>query len=198
MVRSPMPKNSVQVDIDERLHRIIDELSIAARRQRSLLVTITCRSVITSQEQEIRLEQELLTDGKPVLRYRVDRIHYDIPIALKKHPLRTQGIFMVRNLHQGGGRGYSNAYRALNMHREYLVEEAIKVIFWLTEGEARQLAHHAPDFWAFRHLVVAFPELPANGETHAGEFPVGKETGESGHQLKGNELFHRFRIIPLF
>jgi tetratricopeptide (TPR) repeat protein len=71
---------------------------------------------------------------------------------------------MVRNLRQGGGGGYSNAYRALNMHREYLVEEGIKAIFWLSDGEGRQLARFAPDFWAFRHLVVAFPELPSNGK----------------------------------
>ena len=135
---------------------------MAARWQRPLLVTATCRSNITSRERESQLLQALMKSGQPVLHYRVDRIHYDIPLEMQQHPRHKQVIFMVRNLRQGGGTGYSNAYRALNMHREYLVESGIKAIFWLSDGEGRQLARFAPDFWAFRHLVVSFPELPYN------------------------------------
>jgi tetratricopeptide (TPR) repeat protein len=33
-------------------------------------------------------------------------------------------------------------------------------VFWLTRSEFLKLPRHAPDFWAFRHKVVDFPELP--------------------------------------
>jgi tetratricopeptide (TPR) repeat protein len=47
------------------------------------------------------------------------------------------------------------------MHREYLVEGNIKAIFWLTLNEGKQLARFSPDFWAFRHKVVEFLDLPS-------------------------------------
>jgi tetratricopeptide (TPR) repeat protein len=46
------------------------------------------------------------------------------------------------------------------MHREYFVEANIRAIFWLSKYEAKQCSRFAPDFWAFRHKVVEFPELP--------------------------------------
>jgi len=183
-----MPKKSSKVEIDERLQRIIEELSIAARWQRPLLVTATCRSEITSRERESKLVQALMESGQPVLHYRVDRIHYDIPLELQQHPRHKQAIFMVRNLRQGGGGGYSNAYRALNMHREYLVEEGIKAIFWLSDGEGRQLARFAPDFWAFRHLVVAFPELPSGGKLPEANADKKREY-DAGDRLREGEQY---------
>jgi tetratricopeptide (TPR) repeat protein len=43
------------------------------------------------------------------------------------------------------------------MHREFIIENQVKVIFWVTSDEMVLLAHHAPDFWAFRHRVIEFP-----------------------------------------
>jgi hypothetical protein len=160
-----MPRAGSGAALDERLQRILDEVALAIRWQRPLLVTAAYHSEITRKQAATRLAEALQESGQTVLHYRVDRAHYDIPLELKEHALHGEAIFFVRDLRFGGGRGYSNAYRALNMHREYLVESAIKAIFWLTERESRQVAHFAPDFWAFRHLVVAFPDLPASSKT---------------------------------
>ncbi len=160
-----MPRSESKVELDERLQRILDEVSLAVRWQHPLLVTTTYRSEITRKQVATRLAREFQDSGQSVLYYRVDRQHYDIPLELKEHALHGKAIFFISNLRCGGGRGYSNAYRALNMHREYLVEGGIKAIFWLTELESRQIARFAPDFWAFRHLVTAFPELPPGGKS---------------------------------
>jgi tetratricopeptide (TPR) repeat protein len=165
MVKIKMPRAGGEAALDERIEQILDELSLAVRWQRPSLVTVAYKSELTRKIVETRLAGALQERGQAVLYYRVDRVHYDIPLELMEHALHGQAIFFVNNLSHGGGRGYSNAYRALNMHREYLVEAGIKAIFWLTEKESRQVARFAPDFWSFRHLVVAFPDLPATDKT---------------------------------
>jgi tetratricopeptide (TPR) repeat protein len=119
------------------------------------------RSEHTRNKVQAILARSLKKSGEGVILYSVDKYHYDIPLELVDHPKHKQAVFFVSGLSRGGGRGYSNAFRALNMHREYLVEGNIKAIFWLTVNEAKQLTRFSPDFWAFRHKVVEFLDLPS-------------------------------------
>jgi tetratricopeptide (TPR) repeat protein len=77
-------------------------------------------------------------------------------MSLSRRADRKKAVFSVVGLSQGGGKGGANAYRALNIRRELLVDHQLRAIFWLTGAEARELSRHAPDFWAFRHRVVEF------------------------------------------
>jgi tetratricopeptide (TPR) repeat protein len=65
-------------------------------------------------------------------------------------------VFFITGLKWGGGKGGFNAYRALNMRREFFVDNEMRIVLWLTKKEASNLPRHAPDFWAFRHRVVEF------------------------------------------
>ena len=65
-------------------------------------------------------------------------------------------VFYLYHLETGG----QLALNSLNYRRELLVEHGIKVVFWLEESRLQWLASGAPDFWAFRHRVVEFLELP--------------------------------------
>ncbi|MCJ7435298.1 MAG: tetratricopeptide repeat protein, partial [Anaerolineales bacterium] len=62
----------------------------------------------------------------------------------------------------GAGVDGNDAYQALNLYRETLVEKRIRVVFWLTEKEASNLPRFAPDFWAFRHRVIEFASSRAS------------------------------------
>lgn len=146
---------------EERLNGILDELSLGIKWERPSLLIVVYRSEHTKHEVQAILAKSLEQLGQTVVFYTVDKAHYDIPIELLKHPAHQQSVFFVTGLRWGGGRGYSNAYRALNMHREYFIEGNIKAIFWLTKSEVRQLARFSPDFWAFRHKVVEFLDLPS-------------------------------------
>jgi tetratricopeptide (TPR) repeat protein len=44
------------------------------------------------------------------------------------------------------------------------VEGNLKALFWITRTELRQLTRFSPDFWAFRHKVVEFFDLPSEDE----------------------------------
>lgn len=146
---------------DDRVNIILEELSLGIKWERPSLVIAIYRSEYVKYNVQTLLSKPLGESGQAVLHYTVDKTHYDIPLELMQHPERQRSIFFVSGLRWGGGRGYSKAYRALNMHREYLVEANIRGIFWLTKNEVRQLTRFAPDFWAFRHKVVEFYDLPS-------------------------------------
>ena len=102
----------------------------------------------------------------------VDESHFDIPLLLSQRPERDRSVFSVSGLSHGGGKENANAYRALNIRREYFVDYAIRVVIWLAGDEAMALSRHAPDFWAFRHRVVEFndPAEPEHPEPPACEW----------------------------
>jgi tetratricopeptide (TPR) repeat protein len=145
---------------EDRVNIVLDELLLGIQWERPSLIVIVYRSEHIKNTVQAIFVKSLGEARQAVLHYSVDKAHYDIPLELLDHPKRKDAVFFVSGLRWGGGRGYSNAYRALNMHREYLVEGNIRAIFWLTKKEAKQLARFSPDFWAFRHKVVEFLDLP--------------------------------------
>jgi len=68
-------------------------------------------------------------------------------------------VFFVRNI----GKGFPEALQFLNFKRENLVEDSVKVVFWVTEEELSRISREAPDFFAFRNRVVEFMEVPHTG-----------------------------------
>ena len=156
-----MPEVNGKDTFEDRLNIVLDELSLGIRWERPSLIVAVYYSEHIKNMVQARLAKSLGKLKQTVLYYSVDKLHYDIPLELLNHPSHNQAVIFVSGLRWGGGRGYSNAFRALNMHREYLVEGNIKAIFWLTKKEAKQLARFSPDFWAFRHKVVEFFDLPS-------------------------------------
>ncbi len=59
----------------------------------------------------------------------------------------------------------------------------------MSDGEGRQLARFAPDFWAFRHLVVAFPELPSDGNLPEANTAIQRENDAEGWLREGEKYF---------
>jgi hypothetical protein len=155
-----MPEFYSMDTFEERVNIILDELALGTQWERSCLILVVYRSEQIKSQVQAALIKYLRESRQEVLHYSVDKHHYDVPLELLEHPDHGRAIFFVSGLRWGGGRGYSNAYRALNMHREYLVEGNIKAVFWLAINEAKQLAHFSPDFWAFRHKVIEFLDLP--------------------------------------
>ena len=84
-------------------------------------------------------------------------------------------VFFVHNLEKG----FPEALQFLNFKREELVDNHVKVIFWVKEGELSSISLEAPDFFAFRNRVVEFMELPHTGELRPAlvEFALETEYG---------------------
>jgi tetratricopeptide (TPR) repeat protein len=156
----------------ERIDMLFEELSFACQRQRPSILLVFYESASVRERAERALEKRLTENGQPLVRFHVNESHFDIPRLLSQHLQGDRSVFSVTGLSCGGGKENANAYRALNIRREYLVDYAIRVVFWLDPAEAMALSRHAPDFWAFRHRVVEFndPAGPEGPRPSAGEW----------------------------
>ena len=149
------------IPLDERIAIFMDELNLSIKWERPCILLAVYQSEYVKDDIQTFLGQSIASQRYKTFNYEVDRTHYDVALDLRDFPDREHTIFFISGLRWGGGKGRSNAYHALNMHREYLVEQKIRSVFWLTKFEARILPRHAPDFWAFRYHAIEFYDYPA-------------------------------------
>jgi tetratricopeptide (TPR) repeat protein len=153
--------NPTEEPFAERVNRLFRELQRAVQWDRPSILLAVYRSEFVRADVTSMLHERVQTIGQTVTPYQVtDDTNDDIPVHLVNHPDRASTIFFVSGLRWGGGLDRQNAYRALNIRREYLVDARIRAVFWLTDLEELVLPDYAPDFWAFRHRVVEFLEPP--------------------------------------
>ena len=144
---------------DERIDQLFEELSFASQHGRPSILLVFYESEAMRHRAEGALEKRLAEDGQALVPFRVDESHFDIPLLLSQRLPGDRPVFSVTGLSRGGGKEGANAYRALNIRREYFVDYAMRVVIWLDPNEAMALSRHAPDFWAFRHRVVEFNDV---------------------------------------
>jgi tetratricopeptide (TPR) repeat protein len=157
-IESDQNKPGQKESFEERIDQLIEELSFAFQRQRPSILLVFCEAESMRARAERALEKLLAENGHSLVPFRVEANNFDVPMLLSQHPKREHSVFSVTGLSHGGGKDGANAYRALNIRREYFVDYAIRVVIWLNNDEAMALSRHAPDFWAFRHRVVEFNE----------------------------------------
>lgn len=147
---------------DVQVNRLFRELHRAVQWNRPSILLVVYRSEFVRADVAQMLTEKLYAIGQNVIPHHVKgSTNDDIPVHLVNHPDRSNTIFFVSGLRWGGGIDKHNAYRALNIRREYLVDERIRAVFWITDIEELSLPNYAPDFWAFRHRVVDFLEQPS-------------------------------------
>jgi tetratricopeptide (TPR) repeat protein len=162
----------------ERIDLLFEELSFAIQWKRPSILLVFYESENIRDKAELALEERLTEIGQRLVQVKVDKKTFDIPLLLSRRPERDQSVYSVNGLSSGGGKAGANAYRALNMRREYFVDYSIRVIIWLAGNEAIELSRHAPDFWAFRHRVV---ELYDSMDTEDRKEPI-NELAEGGQR----------------
>lgn len=131
------------------IESLTDELLMAVQWNRpSLLVAVHSRKTeqgkamaeIKSRMEQNQLSVRVIEAGEGL----------DTTLSLVHSPAAEREIVFL------SGFANDDVYRVLNLHRETLVEKKMRLVLWLTKAESVALAHHAPDFWAFRHRVVEF------------------------------------------
>jgi tetratricopeptide (TPR) repeat protein len=142
---------------EERVERLKQELAL--KRDRPSILLVVYVSEIVRADAEALLEAWLQERGLSVARIRItdpEDSAADVPRTLRAWPSREETVFFIAGLAQGA----PTTWRTLNVRREYLVGDRVRALFWLTDEEAADLPRRAPDFWAFRHRVVEFLEMP--------------------------------------
>ncbi|MCP4363082.1 MAG: tetratricopeptide repeat protein [Chloroflexi bacterium] len=146
--------------IEERVAQLAFELESALRFDRGAIILAVYRSEWVREEAAQLLAGRLQKMGQQVLPVSITPQHPDLPGILQERANRAETVYFVSGIQFGGGKEGRNVYRALNIRREYFIEYRLRVVFWLTEAEEIALAQHAPDFWAFRHRVLVFLDIP--------------------------------------
>jgi hypothetical protein len=135
--------------------RLQRELAQALKWDRPAILLAIYASEYVRADVERDLGAWLREQGQRVLHVRVTgQEDADVPLRLREALGNTSSVFFVSGL----GHGAPTSYRTLNLRREYLVQDRVRAVLWLTEGEAVELARQAPDFWAFRGRTVEFLE----------------------------------------
>ena len=148
------------VPFKERVNRLVRELERAIRFDRPSILLAIYQSELVRAEAERAIAQQLHEMGQRTERVTINEQKHDLPLYLVQQSDHKKTVYFVQGLQWGGGEDGRNAYRALNIRREYFVDYRLRFILWLTEKEAYNLPRYAPDFWAFRHRVVEFFDLP--------------------------------------
>ena len=155
---TPLDQNE---SLEEREEILIDELDLAIKWDRPSILIAVYESEFTREEAVRFLESRLSALGQKVLHFHIDEKLFDVPMILVQSPDHEHTVYFITGLKWGGGKGGYNAYRALNMRREFFIDNQMRIVLWLTKSEAAHLPRQAPDFWAFRHRVVELLDSPS-------------------------------------
>ncbi len=136
---------------------LMDEIKLAFQWARpSILVAVHHDGSAGQEKARVQLRKEIEAVGKKVRDIEADRENPNLIQSILKSAEQKNTVFFVSGI---GGKGKSekeDIYRALNFHREMLVDNRIVLVLWLASTEAAEIPLLAPDFWAFRHRVVEF------------------------------------------
>ena len=150
------PVAAGRLSFEENLNILLEELDLARQWDRPSILLAVHKSKFGQQRAQAALEERLRKLGQDVVRITVDQEQSDVPHRIINMPDAAHSVFFVSNLDWGGGLDHKDAYRALNIQRELLVDNHLRLVLWLTVNEAASLARFAPDFWSFRHRVIEF------------------------------------------
>jgi tetratricopeptide (TPR) repeat protein len=142
--------------LDDKVEIFFEELELAIKWDRPSILIAVYESEFLRTDVEKMLEERLNKLEQNVSHFHIDEKLFDVPMILVQNSDHEHTVYFITGLKWGGGKGGFNAYRALNMRREFFVDNQMRIVLWLTKSEASNLPRHAPDFWAFRHRVVEF------------------------------------------
>ena len=136
--------------VNQPLAILLDEIRLAVDWNRPSILVVVHKSRLGQTRAVTALEKMLAEFSVEHIRPDDNESRF---LSTLLEPVRSrQTIFFVQGLGN-----HEKIYYELNLHREKIIENRLKLIFWLLPKELAALSRHAPDFWAFRHRVIEFP-----------------------------------------
>ena len=145
---SIMPKSSETPN--QPLAILLDEIRLAVDWNRPSILVVLHKSRL-GQNRAVAALESMLTEFS-VEHVTPDEKGPSFLSAVLERVRSAPTIFFIKGLGK-----QEKIYQELNLHREKIIENHLKLVFWLLPKELTTLSHRAPDFWAFRHRVVEFP-----------------------------------------
>src|ERR1700690_4494510 len=152
--------NTVQLaePFEERIEILGRELEMAIKWQRPCILLVVYSSEYARDDAQTELEKYLIDlNQKPGHISIQDQDALNISNFLREFADPARTVFFVDGLRKGNSK-QGNLYALLNSQRDFFKEMQIRVIFWLTQNEAMEFAHGAPDLWVQRHSLIELAE----------------------------------------
>jgi tetratricopeptide (TPR) repeat protein len=157
-------ENSLIEPFEDRVDILYHELELATMWQRPSVLLAIYSSDCVRADADTALENRLHKLGQSAYHIRIkSQKNTDVSLLISELADLSNVVFFVEGLRWGAGADDRSTYRILNKSREFFIENQVRVVFWLTEDEAIDLAHFAPDYWSFRHRVIEFVDSPKPG-----------------------------------
>ncbi len=134
------------------------ELALAWKKP-SILFAVSSPNFDACRAQRL-LQSQLEKIGGQVMYLQVEQDAPDVILQISRAASSEKTVYFVTGVESANQASNGTVYRALNLHRELIIESDARVVFWLTEKDAAEIPRRAPDFWAFRHCVVQFSSRP--------------------------------------
>jgi tetratricopeptide (TPR) repeat protein len=146
---------------EDRIDILFREIELATRWQRPSVLWAIYNSEYVRSDADIALENRLHNLGQRTQHIKIEnQAGADISVQISKLVNLENVVIFVEGLRWGAGQTDNNVYHALNNRLDFFVDHQVRVVFWLTEKEAIDLAHFSPDYWAARHRVIEFVDSP--------------------------------------
>jgi hypothetical protein len=154
-------ENNNHEPFEDRIDILYRELELATKWQRPSVLWAIYSSEYVRSDADTALENRLHNLGQSAYHIKIkNQEGADISLQISKLVNLDNVVIFVEGLRWGAAQGDSYAYIALNNRLEFFVDHQVRVVFWLTEKEAIDLAHFAPEYWALRHRVIEFVDSP--------------------------------------
>jgi hypothetical protein len=143
---------------DQGITSLMDEIKLAFQWGRPSILVAVHKTAGNGQEKaRTKLRKEIEALGKKVQHIEVNHRNLNLIESILQSPdNNVKTVYFVSGIGRNAEAERADIYRALNFHRERLVENHIILVIWLAATEAAEMPLQAPDFWAFRHRVVEF------------------------------------------
>jgi tetratricopeptide (TPR) repeat protein len=144
--------------LDDQIGSIFNEIELAMQWKRPSILFAIYNSGEIRRIAQKSLEKSIVESGKTIIHYQVEyEQNLDLGKFIAGLSNKENAVFFIDPLNsEGKGSRIDNLICILNSCKGYLIDNLVKVVFWLTEKEALSVAHQAPDFWASRHRVYEF------------------------------------------
>ena len=167
MTRAQTPGSFYSKAFKEGISSLMGEIQLAFRWSRPSILVAVHKGSTGQGKARAKLKKELTAIGKKVRNIEANENNPHLIQSILKSGDYPDTVFFVSGIGKNRDSGRREIYRALNFHRELLVENRIVLVLWLALPEAAEFPRLAPDFWAFRHRVVEFaPERGAANKVH--------------------------------
>lgn len=138
--------------IENRVDTLLDEVEVAARWQRPAVIIAIYSSEFIRKEVRQDLANHLADTGLSARNLNTGESDLESQMHADAAEIYEIGCLSRIAEAEAGSR--------LQSLQRFADDNALRIIFWLTQGEARNLARIAPEFWAHRDLALDFTDSP--------------------------------------